>query len=70
MQILKYYVLKNFDKFYDEIFNIFYHKIINILLKFLLGMVEGRMSKMRKNCWKLENVGYTLAKKRVRRSGG
>ena len=57
MKILEKYFYENFDKFYDEIFYIFYHKIINFLLKFLLGMVEGRMSKMRKNCWKLENVG-------------
>ena len=34
MKILENYFYENFDKFYDEIFNIFYHKIIDFLLRF------------------------------------
>ena len=36
MKILKNYFYENFDKFYDEIFYIFYHKIIDFLLRFLV----------------------------------
>ena len=33
MKILENYFYENFDKFYDEIFNIFYHKIIEFFIE-------------------------------------
>ena len=36
MKKMENYFYENFGKFYDEIFNIFYHKIIDFLLRFFV----------------------------------
>ena len=53
-----------------KFFYIFYHKIINFLLKFLLGMVEGRMSKMRKKLLEIGKRRVDPSKKTCEAFGG